>query len=262
MNTEHVKIYVDVDSLFDTRQGILSALMPRDNLSKYVGSEEFIFREKDEFPVNMEEYNKLYNTRPAGLLGRSTITNILNVLRSKINTIESRNKYYNENKAPEVVLNIYPYEFTSSELDQIRDMLFISLNTKCYITIIRKRTEDITPYFIKGYGIIVCLIYDISTWINSNITALDECKMADLLVYSPTLHKGDLNDKEIQTVTKLGFKSMYSYLEYTLSRVVRLSFLPTLFYSNITISKLYIDKYNEELKKTKMEDTENGDISE
>ncbi len=53
------KIYIDIDSLLDLRQAVLSRLMSLDQLTTYLQSEDYNFRTLDKFPIDMVQYAKI-----------------------------------------------------------------------------------------------------------------------------------------------------------------------------------------------------------
>ena len=72
------KIYVDIESLLDVRQAILSKLMDPVKLAEFVVSDEYSFRKTDIFKnVDMVEYEKIYKDMTVDLLQRTTVTFIV-----------------------------------------------------------------------------------------------------------------------------------------------------------------------------------------
>lgn len=258
---ETSKIYIDIESLFDIRQAALSKLMPPDELANFVISDEYNFRTTDIFKnVDMSEYNKIKENTDPDLLPRSTVTFILNTLTTKLQNLQKRNSYYGETKQPEILLNVYPFKLTEKQLNSIQNLLFIKLGKSCHVNLIDKSIADISPHFIKSLDISSCFIYDVSGWIEKHGDTLNTINLPDTLIYFPSIYKLEDDADEISKIVKLGFKDIFSYVEFLLSNVANVSFLPILFYSNIVSSSIMVEKYNETLSKTSLGDKD-GDIS-
>lgn len=251
--SETSKIYVDIESLLDIRQAILSKLMNPKDLIDFVNTEEYNFRTTDNFAkVNMAEYEEIYKAPTLDLLQRSTVTFIVNTIRTKLMNLEKRNALYSETKKPEIMLNIYPFEMTQAQADAFQNLLFIKLGSCCLVSIINKPIEEVGPYFINTMNFTACFIYRVSRWIEHHTDTLNNIKLPDTLIYFPAIYKVEEDKKELDKLRKLGFKDVFGYLEFLLSSAVNINFLPIVFYNNIVTSSILIDKYNEDLSKTSL----------
>lgn len=258
---ETSKIYVDIHSLLDIRQAILSKLIDPIKLAEFVVSDEYNFRKTDIFKnVDMVEYEKISNEMTADILPRATVTYIVNTITMKLHNLQKRNSYYGETKQPEVLLNVYPFNLSEKQAEIIQNLVFVKLGKACLVTLINKPVEEISPFFIKSLDITTCFIYDASRWIEKHTDALNGIKLPDTLIYFPSVYKVEDTDNEIAKIIKMGFKDIFGYVEFLLSSAVNINFLPILFYSNIVSSSLMIDKYNESLAKTSLGEND-GDIS-
>lgn len=266
--TDTTKIYVDLASLLDLRQGTLYYLVEdKEKLAKYIQSEEYNFRETDTFPiVNQEEFDKLYKSADIKIIPQSIVTHILVTIQSKLANLGSRNAYYGETKTPEVMLNVYPYKLTEEQSAQLQNMLFVKLNTNTMVTITSMTPQELSPYFIKTSSISAAFIYDIQPWLDAHGDKIENVKLPDTILYFPSLFKEAPTKEDKEKIEKMGFKDIFSYTEYLFSTSVSLNFLPTLFYTNLVTANSYLTKFNEELKDTplsnKDDDTKYQDIAE
>lgn len=261
MITETARIYVDIDSLLDIRQAVLTHLVKQTKLTEFLNSDEYNFREIDHFPeIDTVKYHLINNQRDFDLIGRSTITYIVNVLKTKIVNLEKRNNFYGETKKPEILLNVYPFVLSAQEQEDIQNGLFIKLESNCLINIINKPVEEISPFFMKSNAIISAFIYNFSKWGNSHSETLTKSPLKDTLLYFPSIYYDTRKKEQLSVIKKLGFKDIFSYLEYLYSGVASINFLPTVFYSNIITSSIILEKYNSQLVKEPLGDT-NGDSS-
>lgn len=264
---ETSKIYVDIASLLDLRMAMLLKLVNQEILVDYLNSEEYNFRQIDDFALaDKDAYNQLTKDMPLELIPMSLITYILTSLKMKLANLEKRNNFYNEKKVPEILLNIYPFVLTEAQQNGLQNMVFVKLETNTMVSIIRMAPKDVTPYFIKTAGIITTFMYSFKDWMNVHTAALEKTKLPDVLMYFPSLGFEKQDEKQLQKITKMGFKDIFGYTEYLFSSVANINFLPVVFYSNIVTASLYIDKFNDVLKddplsKESDQEKDNGNLS-
>lgn len=248
---KHSVIYVDIESLFDLRQGFLATSdFEFEKLSDYLLSEAYNFRETDQLLfVNPTAYREAMREPDVRFLENSTITRILLSVKSKVDNIENRNKYYNETTVPEVMLNVYPFSFPEDKMEHIRNLLFYKLGSDCLVSVVRIEPVDVSPFFFKSSNVVSAFIYDMSTWVNNHIKALETVRIPDTILYFPSVLAEKPSEKEMKEITKLGFKDVHSYTEYIFSTVASVNFLPTVFYSNIVTALSHLKKFDESIKK-------------
>lgn len=243
------RILIDLDSLLDVRQGVLSRLVQDPAaLADYVASDAYNFREVDDFStlVNMQQYKALNQLRTKDIIKYSTITYLFSILKKRILEIDKRNIAVAETKRLEVLVNIYPFQLTQEEQTGIIDALFIKLGTEVYIRTIYLDTKDISPSFIRDNDIIELFIYDTSAWLDAQLNNVHQSgqKMHDHRLNFPALYNTPLSEDLRHKLSKQGFKDVFSVLEYLTSAYMAVNFLPTIFYNNIITSKAILDNFN------------------
>jgi len=259
---ETSKILIDIFSLLDIRQAILYSLYEdKEKLSDYLLSEEYNFRGIDVFPnINEIEYNNKLKECSLELLPFSTITYLIISIKTKLSNIEQRNNFYRENKVPEVILNVYPFKLNSKQVEQLQNILFVKLDTNTLVNIVNLPPKEISPLFIKNGGFISCFMYDFSEWIEQHSSSLENIKLTDTILYFPSISKAKISEEELSKITKLGFKDIFGYTEFLFSSVANISFLPTVFYSNLITAMGYLSKFNDILKNKKLDKEEDINI--
>lgn len=255
---ETSKILIDIESLFDLRQAALfDTVQDKEKLANYLTSQEYNFRNIDDFPlVDQAVFKERYNRLDLSLLSKSVITHMYIVLQSKINNLEKRNTYYNEKKVPEVVVNIYPLVLSQENLDQLQNIIFIKLGGNCMVSVVSYSPANLTPYFLTSSGYIACFFYSFSTWVGIHTPAVEKSPMTDILMYFPSIYDKNGDKAEMETFTKLGFKDIFAYVEYLFASVASMNFLPTVFYSNAVTASMYLQKFDDNLKKHSFADPE------
>lgn len=259
------KIYIDIQSLFDIRQGTLCLLHEdKEQLANYLVSEDYNFREIDIFPNTLEQVYAIKESQgDIEILKNSTITYLLNVLKSKVSNIEKRNAHFNEKKAIEIIVNTYPFILYESLVEDFQNLLFYKLGKEALISVIRMPPKEVSPYFIKTSSVITAFIYDYTTWMNEHSQTLTTQKLPDTLIYFPTLYKHLPTQEDKEHIKKLGFKDVFSYTEFITSPACNISYLPIVFYSNLPTATSYLGKFDVNLQSeslTKQSD-ENVDLS-
>lgn len=259
---ETAKIYVDIESLLDVRQGILFQLRnDHDALTDYLLSDEYNFRKKDTFEnIDPEAYQAILQAAEHETLKLSNITYILNVVKTKIANLEKRNAYYGERRVAEVILNTYPFVFTQAESEVLQNILFVKLNTEAMVSVVYMEPKDVSPFFMKMSNVITAIIYDSSTWFNLHTSSLHQQKLPDTLLYFPSLIKEEMTPEEQANFNKLGFKDPFSYFEFLFSGTVNVNFLPVVFYSNLITATGILSKFDDELRNRKLSSESDEEI--
>lgn len=252
MNEKTTKIYVDIQSLLDLRQSAMVDILGEDKTIEYVSSEDYNFREVDEFPVDMQEFKKRLNRKDASILRNSTLTYIITCLRSKLENINKRNAAMQVDGRPEILFNTYPHQLTHDQVRIVQNALFVKLETGCLINVIYEPIKTVSPQFIKNMQITACYIYDFSQWCDDHLTNVNPDDFKETILYFPAVGSKKITAQEMKSITDLGFKDVFSYTEFVMSRAVNITFLPPYFYSNIIAATRIVEELSKTLSKMKV----------
>ena len=240
------RLLIDADSLFDLRQAKILHydFSKKKEYEKYFLSEAYHFREIDAFDYPLSSSMQLEE-----LLPYTTTSYLMPILNDKIGLLETRNAMVAKKSIPEVILNIYPYYLDKKYEALITDALFLRLQKKCFIKIVRFPLEEITPVFIKNSDIAFFFLYSFNDWINLHADAIDKNPITDSFIYFPSLYKVLPKEEDYEKLKKLGFKEFFSYFEYLFSQKATIRFLPTIMYSSELLASVYLEKMNNVLLK-------------
>ena len=252
MNEKTTKIYVDIQSLLDLRQGALIELLGEDKAVEYVTSEDYNFREVDEFPVDMQEFKKRLSRKDATIFRTSTLTYIITTLRNKLENIHKRNAAMQVDGSPEILLNTYPHQLTHDQVRIVQNAFFVKLETGCLINVIYEPIKAISPQFIRNMQLTACYIYDFTQWCEEHLTNVNPDDFKETILYFPAVGSKKLSPQDLKAITDLGFKDVFSYTEFVMSRAVNVTFLPPYFYSNIIAATRIVEELSKTLSKTKV----------
>lgn len=181
-------VYVDLDSLFDTRLGCLyeanEALVP---LALNRG---YLTREEDNFkPLSKKSFNDLYAVRDKDTLKVSPITNcpslllelVMNGLKLSIDSPDFT--------GCKVFVNIYPYKLSEEEISDILALIVTITSSKAIVEIIDLSPGDLTVKFADK-NLDVMVMYDYNTWIDENVKneGFKKQSLTDLMLIGPKIY--------------------------------------------------------------------------
>lgn len=260
--SETNKIYVDIESLLDLRQGLLfETVEDTEALIEYLLSNDYNYRDVDQFSlVEDEVYKKAHANMTKSILPASSLSHIISPVRSKILSMEKMTGMYTDNKRVELVLNTYPLELTHKEAEHIQNLLFVKLQAECLISVVRIEPKQLSPSYIKRSGFAAIFIYDFTTWINLHTKQLESVDIKEVTIYFPALQQKSPTKEDLKKIKEIGFNDMFSYTEFLLSRFLNISFLPVVFYSNLVTTAIYLKDLDDSLKEEKLDEVDLTDV--
>ena len=187
---EFSTLYIDIDSLFDTRLPILYKLLDDDKMIELL-KRNYFNRIRNKFiGVDIDEFNLLYSKRNNITISESILTRSIVIIKEFIdetikNSISTPYKY-----RPKLCLNIYPYILTENEIKLIICGLKTVTNNLCDIEVINISIELITPKYIKE-NFSIMIMYNFIEWFEllaknnkfDNIISPEVTVLAPALIY-------------------------------------------------------------------------------
>lgn len=236
-------IYIDIDSLLDTRITILKELLPeftedylKDENHPYFYRTNNSFKYRD-YTIPDTLFMELYKYRSKNVLKESKPTILsylmLNVLDDVFKSIEVEDK----NEKPAIIVNVYPYKLTEEEQALFQLYLYNFIPSVIPIEMVYKPIEELTPDYFKSKSVIDIYMYNGYRWLEyivSNMSFLDAF-MVDKTLFLPKFFSNNLKTEE--TVGDL-----YELFTYSYSNIIRLEFLELSAY----VDKEYCPKKIEE----------------
>lgn len=248
--TKKAIVYLDIESLLDLRQGFLLTQTDRvDELTEYVLGDEYNYRSMDSFPKFTEnDYREAMANPTKAFLEGSLITYLLGIVQTTLSGTENSDKFNGEKTVPELWFNTYPFKLSEEELERLRDLLFVKLGRQHLIEMVYFPLSDVSPRLLSDGGFISAFIYDFTGWINIHGEALQKTTLHECPLHFAPVFKILPTEEEMKLIEKTGFGDMFSYTEFALSPLVKVNFLPMLFYSNIIVAQRHVFNYHEETK--------------
>lgn len=255
-------IYVDMESLFDLRQGFLTTkgLTPLE-LNEYILNDEYNNRETDELMgFTREDYRKEVDEGNMDIVKGSIVTYIGNEIFNRIQNMTANNVVDGAHYIPEVWLNQGNFEFTNEEIDMLKNLMFVTFGSVCNVDVLYIPLKQLSPSFIEENNIRLVYMYDCSEWLNLHGNHLTNNPIPKTEFYfAPIYSNYDLD--AIEKLKEIGFRDGFSYVEFVMSPHTKCRFYPTVFYSNNVIStaiqqSLLKDLQKETVEKSKEFDSE------
>ena len=236
------KIYIDLDSLLDTRLATLAK--QSDQLAAVNLTDEYHSRERDKFlGITKAEFQKLYKERDIETLSLSRITNIFKFVIPKliIPFIDrTRPNTYVEGLTLEV--NLYPYVLDEETRNEIHKAICVWVENLVPVSLSYLSTEQRTPEHCQA-NYVAMISYEHSDWLNyhyncSNWTSIGEMatkvvRLPKLPFFVPALLDGqDFNPDELSDEERKIGHPLKAY-EFMVSLLVKLEFIDVEYFSII-----------------------------
>lgn len=163
MELETASVYVDMDSLFDTRIATLQKfgidVVAKNLSSGYYG------RVSDEFEgIDQAQYLEAYNNRDKRTLFEAMVTPVSEILKNfaKRTLVALVASPYR--RQPKVVVNLYPYRLTESEIKNLIAALAVVTDSLLDIEVTYKSMDELTPSYMKSTFVQV-VMYHYKDWL-------------------------------------------------------------------------------------------------
>jgi hypothetical protein len=233
---KNLNIYIDFDTLVDTRLSLLSAF-DSELSEELINNGKYFERKLDEFgylPQNIFEY--IYKHRTKHILNGVKRTALYEYLKNYIYIEVAEQSANNFLTMVKLVVNTYPYKFTQDEQNIFNNMLHKTFD-QSNMTIDFKYIEKtkVTPYYILENNINIMVMYDFIEWVDlqlQNGKMVDKHTLPSVLFLVPKLTK---NITIFSTNSEAD--SLYEHFEEMLKLRLTVSFLPPSVFSIEKIKK-------------------------
>lgn len=225
MSKETIGIYVDLDSLMDTRLAVLFDIDPL--IAEKNLEQGFLSREYDEFvDIETSFFKERYSKRDKRILKKAVVTKIPEIILYFANqTI----KAYNASpmsKIPKLVINTFPYSLMESEITNLILAMRAITKDRIDIQIVEKPPELITPnYFKNDFAFVVMYHYVEWLEIHSINQNLVKTQCPEITLLGPAMVKSKEALEELKGV------KIYEAIETYTSPYFKLILYPTSYFS-------------------------------
>ncbi len=238
-------IYVDLDSLLDTRLGTLRLHWP-EVFAKCISDQNYYLRERDDFTAwggpNQAEFMERYNQRDVETLQHSMVTAVPALVK---NLMQIQDRDFEETpyfSAIGLDVNIWPYQLqdgsgSEDEVDEISELkdimrVFAGLNSEP--NIISRPPEAMTPMYITSrYKTL--MMYDFRDWLSKQV-GIRSMQMMRITFLSPWLLPAEGQLLSGEQLSEAGLRPEASHrqmVEVALKEFLDLEYLCPAFFSFI-----------------------------
>lgn len=179
-------IYIDLDSLLDTRLGCLATIS--DDYAANAMKRNYFRREADSFPdMSLEDFKEAYTQRDINVLKRSILTNIVTLLDSFIKSSMEDIAGGGQNGGLVICVNTWPYVMEQEDQIALINVLQLRLGNRIEVVAIHISDADLTPTHCKAtYAAMVR--YSFHDWVELHVEEWKKVKMPAVALYAPMLY--------------------------------------------------------------------------
>lgn len=194
------RIYIDLDSILDTRLGTISKLYP-ERAIELLGDAAYYMREENVFEgVDKALFDTAYAKRDKETLSSSTPTAFLLELRKIVFDVLEKSVHPLHGDV-DVTINVYPYKLTEDEKKDIEACVLYYTGECVPVRTIDLMPSLLTPVYFKG-EFSVAIMYDFGTWLESQAEAFRTIQIPDVSLLVPKFWlKGKPTPEEFEEET-------------------------------------------------------------
>lgn len=218
-------IYIDLDSLYDTRLAILDKIDTR--YATLVYEAGFTNRTEDAFPrINKEQFKKLFDDRDNTVLAKAMLTNVMSMVRDHIKESVKNIHRTPGGKEINVYVNVWPYEFDKTGVELILKPIYDIEENRVNVHALNQDPKTIpTSFFGERFAFIV--MYDYLRWLTNILD--DPTTMAKPIpkttLIAPKLFLNETyNEKDYQAHLDAGNMDPFREIELICAQYVGLEF--------------------------------------
>lgn len=169
MSEKNYKTFlIEFDSLFDTRLSTLALLCNDEELAEIL-KDNYHTRLIDSFKnVNREKFLSLYKKRDKNLIKDTLVTNAVFLIKNFIEDVALDKLYSPVKKDSKLIVNLFPYNFSKEEEDNLLVGLVHMVDSKCDVELINLPLDELTPHYIKN-NVDKFMMYNYYEWIEIHV---------------------------------------------------------------------------------------------
>lgn len=179
-------IYVDIDSLLDTRFGTLVG-MGQEVLIGVLDNGYFQRRAETFYGVEKEVFDEAYKKRDKSVLAQSVITKVLGFVNELVREMNTQAIQTPFHTGPKIYINTYPYELNDSEAAVILKAVVKVTNQLSDVILIHKEPKALTPQYCDS-NFAVMFMYDYAPFLEAQGEAFVQKRCPSLSVFVPGIY--------------------------------------------------------------------------
>jgi hypothetical protein len=226
-------MYIEIDSLLDTRLSLISLLSPK-LAHELITGDYYVSRDEDKFSfISSKIFSKLYAERDARVLKVPRPTGMRDVIISYLLEQKKESMMLESRESIVLFINVKPYIISAYEKGILLTGFKAMLPRDIDIKII---DEDVTPEFMMQNDIITMFMYEGLAWLNREQVAgrLKPYQLTDKVLFVPMSVKASMENVD-------------SFME-VMKPIIRVEFTDNRLWSSIDLVMIKMQKEKEEMK--------------
>lgn len=186
-NQSSLGIYIDLDSILDTRMGTLMVI-DSDKAKELITSDSYYTRETEEFDgFDKAIFDRVYQSHDKRILENSTLSNMVFVLRDAVKDMFASLLEHPTYKDLTVYVNTYPYKLNQKEILDIQAAIHHYTDELANIKMIYKTLAEVDCLWVYKH-VSHLFIYHYSDWLNLRAKELAHKGLPFTSLYSPRIY--------------------------------------------------------------------------
>ena len=216
-------VFVDLDSVLDTRLGVLLASGKVDDPFEYLTSFEYYTREDNALAgMSVEEFEELFAERDKSALVNSVATLMCLQLSKFI-----AERLFDDTDAPDtperikLTVNTYPYSLTEEETRLIQSALIVHTQELVEVECVSMIPSFITPSYLKNrYDLLI--MYDYAKWLEAQLANFERVQIPEISLLVPAVSFKTISKEDAEYIRTEGV-TPFDALELVYSGVIGLT---------------------------------------
>lgn len=226
------KVYVDLDSLLDTRLGTLNRIDPEIGI-KYLTNPDYYTRDEDKFEgVDDEVFREMYNKRDKETLSVSSATQFCLELGRIVIDLVTESHVSPTRGEVSVTVNTYPYILNKEEKEAIKACVMFYTKETVDVDVIYKPLEELDGTFFKQDYVAIAMYHYID-WIELHLAKIAMDPLFDINFIAPQIFFIDKPTDEEDLKEMGDSETAFNAMELLMRGCFNLNLIPIEYFSTI-----------------------------
>lgn len=239
MSTEKLErrqgIYVDLDSLLDTRLSTLFLI--HDSLVGLALNNNYLTRYEDSFkqlnPVlTKEKFKEVYDTRDNEVIQNSSYTKVLSVIRDSVRKLVHQKLETPYTTDISLYINTFPFTLNQEEEQAVAKSLIHYTDGECQIEFINLSIEELTPKYCSD-NFSLMIKYEYGDWLDfhSKNEAIRKIPLTTLTLIVPEIFFARMPNSQELNEIRNGKFDPFGNMEVIFAPIIGLKTMPASVFS-------------------------------
>lgn len=228
------RIYIDLDSLLDTRVGVVAVNEPE--AATLLMQEPYWLRESDDFTeltegkVTHGQFKEWWRTRDKRALKAARPTNIIRILEELSEALVLSQINLPFVAKTQYLVNYWPYKLEELEVKAIQQACEILTGNVVEVTMVNMSPFQLTPQWIKR-EVSLMVVYDYWAWMDAQKGNFALSPIPEVNLITPAISHNHVMSKEDRTIENFGEVNPFAISELLMSVYITVQMISPGFFS-------------------------------